>query len=150
MELPEEAVGQLGSLVEEVLLQWGEGLMTQWPQEPFLTEERVVAEKAGQNSVLGHHVSVARQFFTKIWLCLKALWIAVSLILSSFDPVKRESLKSFFLLMFCQVVWDITLGSSPLYTPAVLFRPSHHAIYTPWAHCCLLVMSGMLRNSSKG
>lgn len=45
------------------------------------------------------------------------------------------------------VVRDITPDFSPLYTPAVLIRPSLLAIYTPWAHCCLLACNSEVRNA---
>lgn len=65
VELFQETVNQLGSVAEEVLLQRGEGLATQRPQQPLLVEERVIAKQAGQGRMLGHHVSVGRQFLTK-------------------------------------------------------------------------------------
>ena len=58
LEPPQEAVGQFGSPVEEVLLQRGKGSWVQRPKQPLLAEERVVAEQAGQGGVLGHHFSV--------------------------------------------------------------------------------------------
>lgn len=65
MELPQEAVGQLGPLVEEALLQRGEGFVTQRPKQSLLAEERVIAEQAVQGRVLGRHVSFRGQFLTK-------------------------------------------------------------------------------------
>lgn len=56
MEFSQEAVGQCGSPVEELLLQRGERLAMQRPQQPLLAEERVISEQAGQGCVLGHHV----------------------------------------------------------------------------------------------
>lgn len=41
--------------------------------------------------------------------------------------------------------WDITQDFSPLYAPAVLTRHSLCAIYTPWAHCCLLAYVSEVR-----
>lgn len=56
MELPQEAVGQLGSLAEEVLLQCREAVGMQRPQQSLPAEERVIGEQAAQGRVLGHHV----------------------------------------------------------------------------------------------
>lgn len=131
VELLQETVNQLGSLAEEVLLQWGEGLVTQRPQQPLLAEERVIAEQAGQGCMLGHRVSVGRQFLTKTVLDRQP----GSVVYRRLQGRGRT------------VVRDITPDFSPLYTPAVLIRPSLLAIYTPWAHCCLLACNSEVRNA---
>lgn len=55
VELHQESVGQLGSAVEEVLLQRGQSAVVKRPQQPILAEERVIAEEPGQSCALGHH-----------------------------------------------------------------------------------------------
>ena len=55
MGLREEAVCQFGPPVEEVLLDGGEGLGAQGPQQSVLAEERVVRKQAA-HAALGHHV----------------------------------------------------------------------------------------------
>lgn len=71
MELPQEAVGQFASAVEEVPLQRGQGPEMQRPQQPLLAEERVVGKQAGQGAALGHHVGVDKSFFARRNVCVK-------------------------------------------------------------------------------
>lgn len=60
VELLQEAVSQLRSLAEEVLLEGRKSSEAQRPQQLLLAEERVVAEQAAQSRVLGHDVAVGR------------------------------------------------------------------------------------------
>ena len=54
VQLLHEALRQLGSPLEEVLLQGGQGLLVQGPQEPVLAEERVVGEQVVHGWSLAH------------------------------------------------------------------------------------------------
>lgn len=57
VELLQEAVHQLGPLAEEALLQRGDAIVVQRPEQLPPAEEGLVAEKAAQNCVLGHPVA---------------------------------------------------------------------------------------------
>lgn len=52
VELSQEAVGQFGPAVEEILLQGGQGPEIEGPQQPVLAEEGVVGEQTGEGGVL--------------------------------------------------------------------------------------------------
>ena len=65
VQLLQEAVGHLGPLVDEVLLQGGgQRRRTHGPQQPVRAKERVIAKKAVQRCILGHHGGGGGQLLT--------------------------------------------------------------------------------------